>query len=175
MLHRLATLLPLALAALTAVEAQAGCTIESLASVALAGRVRDVELSGGHAYLAVGTDGLVVVDVTTPGSPSVVASVPASGYAHDVEIGRLPGDSTAQAQGINRRGQVVGVSSGNAGNRAFLWEDGRLYDLNALVAGAVPGTLVSARDINDAGQITGDLREGATGRTVPFVLTPARR
>lgn len=92
-----------------------------------------------------------------------------------VEIGRLPGDSTAQAQGINRRGQVVGVSSGNAGNRAFLWEDGRLYDLNALVAGAVPGTLVSARDINDAGQITGDLREGATGRTVPFVLTPARR
>jgi probable HAF family extracellular repeat protein len=93
------------------------------------------------------------------------------------DLGTLPGDAVSQAQGVNARGQVVGVSFGGpAGQRAFLWEDGVMYDLNALVGAGAPGVLVSARDVNDAGQITGDLREAGTGRTVPFVATsrPAR-
>lgn len=88
-----------------------------------------------------------------------------------VEIGRLPGDSTSQAQGINDRGQVVGLSVGAGGVRAFLWEDGVLHDLNRLAPGA-PGVLVTARAINGAGEITGDIR--VDGRTLPFVAVPVR-
>jgi probable HAF family extracellular repeat protein len=87
------------------------------------------------------------------------------------DLGTLPGDEISQAQGVNARGQVVGVSCGAAGCRPVLWENGRLYDLNTLAGSSVAGTLVSARDIDDAGQITGDLREAATGQTRPFVAT----
>jgi probable HAF family extracellular repeat protein len=88
------------------------------------------------------------------------------------DLGTLPGDETSQAQGINARGQVVGVSCGANGCRAFLWADGVMTDLNTLVGAGFADRLVSARDINDAGEITGDLRETSTGRTVPFVATP---
>jgi len=90
------------------------------------------------------------------------------------DLGTLAGDAFSEALSINERGQVVGVwFGGSAGLRAFLWEDGVMYDLNALVPGGAPGVLVSARDINDRGQITGDLREAGTGRTLPYVATPA--
>ena len=89
------------------------------------------------------------------------------------DLGTLPGDAISQAQGVNARGQVVGVSCGDAGCRAFLWEDGVMWDLNALVTPAFDGTLVSARDVNDAGRITGDALEQSTGAVVPYVATRA--
>jgi len=88
------------------------------------------------------------------------------------DLGTLPGDEISQAQGINARGQVVGVSCGASGCRAFLWEDGVMWDLNALLQPAFAGTLVSARDITNAGRITGDAREQSTERVVPYVATP---
>ena len=90
-----------------------------------------------------------------------------------VDLGTLPGDDISQAQGINARGQVVGVSCGATGCRAFLWEDGVMTDLNTVVGPGFADLLVSARDINDRGQITGDVREAGTGRTLPFVATRA--
>jgi probable HAF family extracellular repeat protein len=70
---------------------------------------------------------------------------------------------------------VVGVSFGGAsGSRAFLWQDGALTNLNDLVDIA-PDVLQSAQDINDAGQITGRVRDGVTGEVFAFVATPIAR
>jgi probable HAF family extracellular repeat protein len=91
------------------------------------------------------------------------------------DLGTLSGDSFSQAQGINDRGEVVGVSSGGPdGVRAFLWvkgKDDELVDLNTL-APDFGGVLLDARDINEQGQITGSATDPATGETRAFVATP---
>jgi len=90
------------------------------------------------------------------------------------DLGVLPGDAFSQGMGINARGQVVGVSfGGTAGSRAFIWHNGEMTNLNDLVDVA-PNILQSAQHINDAGQITGRLREVATGKVLAFVATPRR-
>jgi probable HAF family extracellular repeat protein len=86
------------------------------------------------------------------------------------DLKTLPGDATSQAMGINSRGQVVGVSSGSV-NRAFLWQDGVLMNLNDL-KGDFPDSLVSAQDINEVGQITGRVYERSSGKTLTFVAAP---
>jgi probable HAF family extracellular repeat protein len=89
-----------------------------------------------------------------------------------VDIGVLDGDSFSEAFAINSGGRVVGVSFGGAnGPHAFVWQGGVLRDLNDLVDIA-PDVLQSAQDINDAGQITGRVRDAATGQIFTFVATP---
>jgi hypothetical protein len=46
-----------------------------------------------------------------------------------------------------------------------------LHDLNDLVD-IEPDVLISAQDINEAGQITGRVRDGATGQVLMFIATP---
>jgi probable HAF family extracellular repeat protein len=87
------------------------------------------------------------------------------------DLGALPGDAVSQAVGINSSGQIVGVSSG-AINRAFLYENGVMKDLNDLVGPDFPDLLIVAQHINDAGVIVGRaVRRGSTAQ-VPFVATP---
>ena len=87
------------------------------------------------------------------------------------DLGTLPGDAVSQAVGINSSGQIVGVSSG-AINRAFLYENGVMKDLNDLVGPDFPDLLIVAQHINDAGVIVGRaVRRGSTAQ-VPFVATP---
>ncbi len=88
----------------------------------------------------------------------------------DLEV--LDGDQTSQGLGINDRGQVVGLSRGPGGDRAVLWEDGVITDLNTLVEPDYEGTLLFAGHINDAGIITGAALDADTGETVTFVATP---
>jgi len=89
-----------------------------------------------------------------------------------VDIGLLGDDAFSEAFAINSRGQVVGISFGGSnGPRAFIWQNGVLKDLNDLVDIA-PDVLQSAQDINDAGQITGRVRDAATGQILTFVATP---
>lgn len=67
---------------------------------------------------------------------------------------------------------MVGVSFGGAaGSRAFIYARGVLTNLNDLVDIA-PDVLLSAQDINDRGEITGRVRDAATGQIVMFVATP---
>jgi probable HAF family extracellular repeat protein len=89
-------------------------------------------------------------------------------------LGVLAGDAVSYAFGINSRGQIVGQSCtpGCAGSRAFLYQNGTMYDLNALLDSASAGyDLIFANDINDAGQIAG-LAVDPAGNIVAFRLTP---
>jgi probable HAF family extracellular repeat protein len=73
-----------------------------------------------------------------------------------VEIAPLSGDTYAIAYGINNEGVVVGQSFGGPeGSRAFIWVDGKAYDLNQLLPPGAPLYLVYAEGINDRYEITG--------------------
>jgi probable HAF family extracellular repeat protein len=87
------------------------------------------------------------------------------------DIGVVDDDAYSEALGVNNRDQVVGVSCG-ATCRGFLYEDGMLHDLNALVSPSDSIVILSARHINDGGVITGHALDLRTGTVVPFVATP---
>lgn len=90
------------------------------------------------------------------------------------DLGTLPGDTMSQALGINDRGQIVGQSctEGFASCRAFLWEDGVMMDLNALIGFGYDDHLYFANDINDRGMITGMAVDAGTGEAVTFMAVP---
>jgi probable HAF family extracellular repeat protein len=96
-------------------------------------------------------------------------------FLHDgtrmLDLGTLSGDFRSDAYAINESGQVVGRSS----FRAFLWDDGMMYDLNALTDGVPTGwQLAWAKDINESGQIVGAVYNVASGADIyhAFLLTP---
>jgi probable HAF family extracellular repeat protein len=60
-----------------------------------------------------------------------------NGKLHD--LGILPGATFSAASDINNRGQVVGIS----GSRPFIYENGKMYDLNALLAPGSGWTLTA--------------------------------
>jgi len=97
------------------------------------------------------------------------------GAATAKDLGTLDEDPVSEAFAINSSRQVVGISFGTpgVGPRAFIWENDALTDLNDLVD-ISPDTLLSAQDINDAGQITGRVRDHASGEVLAFVATPIR-
>jgi probable HAF family extracellular repeat protein len=87
------------------------------------------------------------------------------------DLGTIDDDATAQAWGVNERGQVVGTSCGQV-CRAFIWEKGVMRDLNDR-KGTYPNRLENAMGINDRGQISGRART-ATNEGVAFVARPVR-
>ncbi len=74
-----------------------------------------------------------------------------------IDLGVLPGDTISEVTGLNDQGQIVGTSytAGFASSRAFLYEDGRMTDLNRLTPPGTPLYLIATGDINDEGQIAG--------------------
>jgi len=92
-------------------------------------------------------------------------------------LGVLPGDFAAFATGINDRGQVVGNNFDSNFNwsHGFIWQDGVMTDLNALIPEDSNLFIISASNINERGQISGM----ATVQTGPhagdihaYLLTP---
>jgi probable HAF family extracellular repeat protein len=73
------------------------------------------------------------------------------------DLGTLPGDVCSASQGMNSKGQVVGLSTSSCDfttTRAFLWENGGpMVDLNTLVVPVSDVQLSTAFDINDRGEI----------------------
>jgi probable HAF family extracellular repeat protein len=74
------------------------------------------------------------------------------------DLGTLPGDSNSLAFGINEQGQVVGGSCTWTFDlcRAFLWQNGVLIDVDALVIGVigpVPLHVWWTNDINSLGEM----------------------
>jgi probable HAF family extracellular repeat protein len=78
-----------------------------------------------------------------------------------IDLGSL-GGGTSSAKAINNRNQVVGNSvDANSLQRAFLWENGVMVDLNTLLPANSNWELTSARFINDNQQVVGEgLYEG---------------
>ena len=89
------------------------------------------------------------------------------------DLGMLPGHLTSQANGINDRGQIVGTSCPPTGPcRGFLWEDGVMTDLNAVVESGYSKQIESAQDINAAGEIVGRSLDLATNARTAIVASP---
>jgi probable HAF family extracellular repeat protein len=87
------------------------------------------------------------------------------------DLGTLPGDSISIAYAINEEGLVVGQSIGPGGSRAFLYQDGAMKDLNALVPPGSP-LLIYANDVNDSGEIVGQAFDQKSGELIAFVAVP---
>jgi probable HAF family extracellular repeat protein len=94
------------------------------------------------------------------------------------DLGTLEGDSISEATGINDEGQIIGTSftAGFASSRAFIWQNGKITDLNTLIQPSSNLYLISTGDINDRGEITGQacvLSNGAcTSQLVAFLGIP---
>jgi probable HAF family extracellular repeat protein len=70
------------------------------------------------------------------------------------DLGTLPGGIYSQAEGINRRGQVVGETIMASDFHAFLWKGGQM---RTLPGGPVTefGIVSVAHGINNRGQVVG--------------------
>src|SRR5262245_10224696 len=88
------------------------------------------------------------------------------------DLGDIFGGGAAEAFAVNRFGQIVGraLTTNNVWH-AFLYSDGRAFDLNGLIA-TPDWTLSDARGINDRGQIAANgSQEG--GPNQALLLFPA--
>lgn len=93
------------------------------------------------------------------------------------DLGVLPGDFVGAGLGINNKGEVVGPSFSAPGPssgspRAFLWRNGVMHDLNALIPPNSPLYLLIAFGVNDSGEIAGFGVETSTGDIHAFLATP---
>lgn len=83
-------------------------------------------------------------------------------------------DNQGAAYDINQPGQIVGISNGGTepySARAFLYENGKMNDLNQLAVGDSSLYLLLAQGINDAGEIVGTAVE-PDGTQVGFLAVP---
>jgi probable HAF family extracellular repeat protein len=85
--------------------------------------------------------------------------------------------------GINNKGQVVGQSCDAnpltaqtpPNCRAYLWEAGKMWDLNSLIPGDSSLQLIFGFGINDAGEVAGFGIEKGTSDIHGFLLIPCDR
>jgi probable HAF family extracellular repeat protein len=89
-------------------------------------------------------------------------------------LGTLPGDVSSGAKDVNDKGQVVGQScDANMNCRAFLWQNGVMTDLNAVVpGGGSTFFMIEAVGINSRGQIAVTAFDANTGDCCAFLATP---
>jgi probable HAF family extracellular repeat protein len=124
------------------------------------GKIVDLGTLGGlfsSAY-AINEAGVIVGDTNTEEElPSGHFVTHAFLYADGVmqDLGTFGGAETfSKANAINNRGQVVGWADDDTSTRAFLFEGGKMLDLNTLVDAGAGWFLREATAINDRQQIT---------------------
>ena len=73
------------------------------------------------------------------------------------DLHTLPGDVASVGLAVNSSSQAVGLSLDSGGNpRAFLWQNGVITDLNALIPSDSPFLVLFVADvINSSGEIAG--------------------
>jgi probable HAF family extracellular repeat protein len=120
------------------------------------GKLTDLGTLGGNFVEVIGLNdaGEVVGKAQLPGSSTLHAFL-AKKNASMIDLGSLDGDPCSVAISINAQAQIVGFSDDCSGNNqhAFLWENGRMTDLNGFVSPASDFTLIQALFINDRGEI----------------------
>ena len=92
------------------------------------------------------------------------------------DLGMLPDHKFARANAINNAGDIVGFVMPSflfgGGERAFVFRNGTMQDLNNLIPANSGWLLSKAEDVNDAGQIVGTgLKDG---QPRAFLLTPTQ-
>ena len=67
------------------------------------------------------------------------------------DLGVLPGHAVSQAVAVNSRGDVVGSADplGSGSEQAYLYQGGKMQDLNNLISKDADWTLEDASGIND--------------------------
>jgi probable HAF family extracellular repeat protein len=122
------------------------------------GPMQDLGTLGGDnaRAIAINDAGQIIGGADLPRNKATHAFLWQQGAMTD--LGTLVGDQFSGAGAINAPGQVVGVSCRTScgdhfNNRAVLWENGSIYDLNKLVYGHTSLKLVGAGAINDLGLI----------------------
>ncbi len=134
------------------------------------GVMTDIGTLGGTGALALGINdsGQVVGSARTGGNAALHPYIWTNGSM--IDLGTL-GGTNGYAYSINSSGQVVGRSHvvGDV-DRAFLYSDDTLYDLNSLLPAGSLWTLQIARSINEAGQIVG--HGMIQGEQHAFLMTP---
>lgn len=98
--------------------------------------------------------GVAVGFASLPGDTIIHATL-WSGIGKITDLGVVGNDLCSSAHSINAKAQVVGEGSDcfNPPDRSFLWEDGSIVDLNALIPPGSPLYVQSADTINDHGEI----------------------
>jgi probable HAF family extracellular repeat protein len=117
--------------------------------------------------LAINERGQVIGDSYTSSAPGACYGVTSGAFIWDrkhgmVDLGNFGGTCTVPG-GLNNRGQVVGASlvTGDANQRAFLWEHGSLRDL-----GGFEGGITGAMAINERGEAVGYAQTAALWKKV---------
>ena len=87
-----------------------------------------------------------------------------------LDLGLVPGSTYSEAFGLNDFGDVVGQSSTTQVQRAMIYSQGEMTDLNSLIDPSSGWFLLEGDGINDRGQITGYGRLNGQGHA--FLLTP---
>jgi probable HAF family extracellular repeat protein len=144
------------------------------------GKPIDLGNIGGHAWntpVSLNNHGQIVGFANTSGDKNAGLSPRAFLWTQETgkmeELPRLDEDQTSAAYDINEGGQIVGVSNGGPiGERAFLYENGMIVDLNRLIQPDSPLYLLMAQGINDNGEIVGTALD-ASGEQVGFLAVPA--
>ena len=126
--------------------------------------------AGNHAC-AINNRGQVV------GHSDVAGDTTTYGFLWTKENGTQPlpplsGDFASVALSINERGEIVGSSFNTEfAFRAFVWRNGVMADLNALIPANSPLHLQLAASINDSGEIVG-VGQTLDGEVHGFLATP---
>jgi probable HAF family extracellular repeat protein len=144
------------------------------------GTVERIGDLGGVAWntpVAINDEGVVVGFSDLPGDTGGAPNYHAFSWTRAqgaIDLGTLSGDVRSEALGINEDGLIVGLSRDAHRNiRAVIWFEGRIYDLNGLLA--TPSQtlrLLFANDVNDRGEISGAAFDATSNSTVGFIATP---
>jgi probable HAF family extracellular repeat protein len=110
-----------------------------------------------------------------PGNPDEIYPRTAFVYADGQMqvIGALTPDWSSIAADINNLGQVVGITGPFGDPHAFLYQDGKMTDLNTLIDPASGWTITGAAAINDLQQIAAQACRAGVCQAVRLDLVPA--